>query len=91
MGLVVKQIRLMQIKAVIAINIALGSGRFVHRMEAIMPAGRKSGKFEFRGLHRIVLFVDFGNFIALNANPGHEALLAEDESVNIFLNGSRRG
>jgi len=69
--LMLQQVSLMEIKAVIAIDIALRAGRFVHRVEAIVPASGKRRKFEFRFLHRPYLLVDFGDFITLNTNAGH--------------------
>jgi hypothetical protein len=51
MRLMIEQICFMQIKTIIAIDIALRARRFVHRMKAIVSASGEWREFELRLLH----------------------------------------
>jgi len=51
--LMFEQIRLVQIKTIIAIDIAFCAGGFVHRMKAIVPPGGKRRELKFWLLHSV--------------------------------------
>lgn len=71
MGRVAEQVGLVQVKTIVAVNIALCAGWLVHRVKAIMPTGGEGRKLEFGLLHNKYLFVGFGDLVALDADPRH--------------------